>query len=546
MRRLVWVIGILVAILLVVALSLPFLVSANRFRPALESRLSEALGRRVAIGDLQLSILSGAVAADHLEIAEDADFGSAPFVQAKSLKIGVELWPLIFSRKLNVTGLTIDQPQVTLLQSASGKWNYSSLGAKTAEAAPAPESGSGEKDLDLSVKLIRVTDGRFSIGKLGPRQKPMVLENVNLTVRDFAPSAEFPFALDAALAGGGNIKLTGKAGPIDAADVQFTPLSIDLDIARLNLAAALAGTAPDIAGTASLKANGKAGGGKLELTGDLSAENLKLAKNATPARRPVGFAFAIAHDLRTHAGALRRGDIRIGAASASLTGNYAERGGTPVLDAKLGGSQMPVPELAELLPALGIALPKGSRLEGGTATANLAVTGPVNALVGDGSVSLDKTRLANFDLGTKMTLIEKLAGIRSDPNTDIETFSVKLRYTPAGTVVDSLRFIATGIGELTGSGTISPDNALDFKMSATIQTTRSAALSRTAVPFFVQGTAMDPVFKPDVRGLASSQAKSLVQSEAQKRLQGTAAGEKAAGILENLLGGRKKEQEQPK
>ncbi len=545
MRRVLRVLGVLVALLLVAALSLPFLISANQFKPVLQSKLSQALGRQVAIGDLHLSILSGAVAADRLEIAEDKNFGSAPFVQAKSLKVGVELWPLIFSKKLNVTGLTIDQPQVALLQSPSGKWNYSSLGTKAAEATSPPASdNSGEENLDLTVKLISITGGRFSIGKIGPRQKPMVLENVNVTVRDFSPSVEFPFALDATMAGGGDIKLTGKAGSIDPNDLQFTPVSIDLDIARLNLAAALAGTAPDIAGIASLRAKGGASGGKLTVAGDLSAEGLKLAKTATPARRTVGFAFAIAHDLQKHAGALKRGDIRIGTATASLTGTYAERDGSTMLDAKLTGSRMPVPELAELLPALGIALPKGSKLEGGTATVNLAVTGPVNGLVGDGSVSLDKTRLANFDLGTKMTLIEKLAGIRSDPNTDIETFAANLKYTPKGTVVDGLRFVATGVGELSGSGTISPSNALDFKMSATIQTTRSAMLSRTAVPFFVQGTAMDPVFKPDVRGLASAQAKSLLQSEAQKRLKVT-AGEKAAGILENLLGGKKKSQAQP-
>ena len=76
-------------------------------------------------------------------------------------------------------------------------------------------------------------------------------------------------------------------------------------------------------------------------------------------------------------------------------------------------------------------------------------------------------------------------------------------------------------------------------MSATLQTARSAALSKTAVPFFIQGTAMDPIFRPDVGGLAKAQAKTLLQSEAQKRLKGD-AGAAAAGILDNLLGGKKK------
>jgi AsmA protein len=535
MGRFVRTIGIVLALLVLVLLSLPFLISANRFKPTLESKLSDALGRRVTIGNLGLSILSGGVTADSLAIADDPALGSSPFLEAKSLKLGVELWPLIASRKLNVTGLTIVQPKVALLQSPSGRWNYSSLGSKSRQAAQPAQDPPGKGGLDLSAKLIRIVDGQFLMGKSVGRQKPLMLDNVNIEVRDFSPSAAFPFSFEAKVDGGGDIKLGGKAGPIDATDAELTPLTVTLDIARLNLASALAGTAPDVAGTASLQASGNSSGGRLTLNGKLRAGGLKLAKGGTPARRPVEFDFATQHDLRTHAGSLQRGVIHIGAATASLTGTYAERGNSTVLDTKFAGTRMPVPELAELLPPLGIALPNGSRLEGGTATAALGVQGPADRLVADGSVSLDNTRLANFDLGQKMTLIETLAGVKGGPNTDIETLSAKLKHTPEGTTVDDLRFVARGIGELNGAGTISPANALDFKMNATVQTTRSAALSSTAVPFFVQGTAMNPVFKPDVRNMG----KTLMQSEMQKRLKGN-AGQAASGVLDKLFGGKKK------
>jgi AsmA protein len=539
MRRAIRVFGVVLALLLLVVLSLPFLISADRFKPALESRLSAALWRRVTIGSLRLSILAGGVTADSLAIADDEAFSREPFLQAQSLKVGVELWPLIVSRKLNVTGLTIDQPQVALLQSPEGRWNYSSLGSASAPPAASGQEPAAKASLDLSARLVGISGGRFSVGKTSGRQKPLALDSVNLEVRDFAPSVEFPFSFSAKVAGGGEIKLEGKAGPIDGKDVSLTPLSMTLDIARLNLASALAGTAPDIAGIASLQANGASSGGRLIVKGKLKAEGLKLAKNATPARRVVEFDFATDHDLRKHAGSLQAGDIHIGAASASLTGTYAERGESMVLNMKLSGKNMPVPELAELLPPLGIALPNGSKLEGGTATVVFAVEGPAEGLMADGSISMDKTRLANFDLGTEMTMIERLAGIKSGPDTDIEILSAKLKHTPQATTVENLQFVVRDVGELSGSGTISPSNALDFRMTATLQTARSAALSKTAVPFFVQGTAMDPIFRPDVSGLAKAQAKTLLQSEAQKRLKGD-AGAAAAGILDNLLGGKKK------
>ncbi|MCC7175333.1 MAG: hypothetical protein IT159_09065 [Bryobacterales bacterium] len=539
MGRTARIIGVVLALLLLAAFGLPFVVSADRFRPALESKLSSALGRRVTIGRLQLSFLNGGVAAGNLAIADDESFGRAPFLQARSLKVTVELWPLIASRRLNVTGLTIERPQVVLLQAPDGRWNYSSLGGGSEPAASPPQAPSGQDSLALSARLVRIVDGRFSLGSTGGRQKPLTLESVNLEVRDFAPSAAFPFSFAAKVAGGGEIKLDGKAGPVDRENIFLTPFSVSLDIARLNLAAALAGTAPGIGGIAAVKAAANSGGGRLELKGQLRAEGLKLAKSAVPARRAVEFDFAADHDLRQHAGALKTGNLRVGAAAASLTGTYTQRGESVLLHMKFAGSKMPVPELAELLPPLGVALPNGSSLEGGTASVAFTVEGPADGPIADGSVSVDKTRLANFDLGTRMAVIERLAGIRGGPNTDIEIFGAALRYTPQGMAVENLQFVAQGIGELKGAGTISPTNTLDFKMSATIQTSRSAALSRTAVPFFVQGTAMNPVFRPDISGLAKTQAKSIVQSEVQKRLKG-GAGEAVGGLLDSLLGGKKK------
>ena len=539
MRRIVSVVGIVVALLVLVLLSLPFLISGNQFKPTLESGLSAALGRRVIIGNLKLSILAGGVTADSISIADDPAFGSTPFLQAQSLKVGVDLWPLIVSRKLNVTGLTIDQPQVALLQSPSGRWNYSSFGGRSGTVSPPAQDRSGMGGLNLSAKLVRIVDGRVTMDKTGGHRQPLTLDKVNVEVRDFSPFGSFPFSLNAKVAGGGDIHLEGKAGPLDATDVELTPLTVTLDIARLNLASALAGTIPDIAGTASLQVSGNSSGGRMTLAGKLRAEGLKLAKNGTPASRPVEFDFAAQHDLRKHAGSLQHGGIHIGAASASLTGTYAERGDSTEIDVKFTGTKMPVAELAELLPPLGIALPSGSKLEGGTATAAFTIEGPADHLVTEGSLSLDKTRLANFDLGTKIRLIETLAGIKSDPNTDIETFRGKVKYTDEGTVLDDLLFVAQGVGEVSGAGAISSANAIDFQMSATVQTTRSAGLSRTAVPFFVQGTAMNPVFKPDVRGLAKTQAKTLLQSEAQKRLEGS-AGQAASSLLNNLFRGKKK------
>src|SRR6478736_670534 len=130
MKRVVRALVILAAVLIVIAISLPFLIDANQFRPRLEAELTKTLGRSVKLGDLKLSILSGGVKASDLSIADDPAFSRTNFLSAKTLAVGVEMQPLIFSRKLNVTGVEIDTPEISLIQSASGAWNFSSLGGK--------------------------------------------------------------------------------------------------------------------------------------------------------------------------------------------------------------------------------------------------------------------------------------------------------------------------------------------------------------------------------------------------------------------------------
>src|SRR5712692_3771419 len=101
MRNTLIAIGLgIVALLLIVVVAA--FVDVNRFRPDLERAMTSALGRKVGIGRIQLSVLSGSASAEQLSIADDPAFGDAPFVTAKSVSVGVDLLPLIVSRTLRV------------------------------------------------------------------------------------------------------------------------------------------------------------------------------------------------------------------------------------------------------------------------------------------------------------------------------------------------------------------------------------------------------------------------------------------------------------
>ena len=148
----------------------------------------------------------------------------------------MELWPLIFLRQLHVTELTLDRPQIDLLQSAAGGWNFSSLGGKSAAAAKptAPPS----EGFNLSVKLVEIANGRLTFAAQNGKAQTRVLENVNVELDGFSANARFPFKLTAKLAGGGDVQLNGTAGPINSANAVQTPAKVTVKLSGFNLAAA--------------------------------------------------------------------------------------------------------------------------------------------------------------------------------------------------------------------------------------------------------------------------------------------------------------------
>ena len=167
------IIGIVILVILVALIALPFLINVNSFRPKLESELSTALGRDVKVGNLSLSILSGSVSAEDLSIADDPAYSKEPFIRAKSLKVGVEVMPLIFSKTLHVTDITLDKPEIALLRDASGKWNFSSLGGKSeASAKPSSANTGSPSTANLSVSKMDVNNGRLSVNRANSSIKP--------------------------------------------------------------------------------------------------------------------------------------------------------------------------------------------------------------------------------------------------------------------------------------------------------------------------------------------------------------------------------------
>ncbi|HKW16339.1 MAG TPA: AsmA family protein [Terriglobales bacterium] len=551
MKRALKIIGIVIAILIVIIIVLPFVIDVNTFRPRIEAELTNALGRKVTVGNLSLSLITGSLGADNIAIADDPAFSNSPFIQAQKLGVGVELLPLIFSKTLHITDITLTQPQVSLLRDRSGKWNFSTLGSaapakKTGEAPPAsagqpaaaPESNAGKQppapkananaapnpseaakpssppsiEQNLSVGKLNIKDGQISVANTGSHLKPRVYSNVDVTVKDFSYTSQFPFTLTANLPGGGNAKLDGTAGPINANDASMTPLQAKIDVKGFDVGASgFIDPSSGIAGVANFTGTVTSNGTQAQSSGDATIDRLKVSPKGTPAQRSVAMKYQTNYDMPKETGDLHA-DVTVGKAVAKLAGTFDMHGDTIALNMKLNADNMPVDDLETLLPAFGVTLPAGSSLQGGTLSADLTANGSVEKLVITGPVKLADTKLHGFDMGSKMSAISALAGLKTGPDTSIQNFSANLKDSPAGIETQNINLVVPAIGTVTGNGNVSPQNALDFKMQAAMSGTTVSGLSQLAglsgkgatIPFFVQGTASDPKFVPDVKGMLSS------------------------------------------
>jgi AsmA protein len=508
--------GIVIALLIVVAIAVPFLVNVNAFRPQIESNLSSALGRPVKVGNLSLSIFSGSVEANQLSIADDPKFGSAPFIQAKSLQVGVELMPLIFSKQLNVTHLRIDRPEIALLRNREGVWNFSSLGNQSAQQAKVAEKTSGAP-ANVNVAKLDLTDGTISLGSISGKRKPVVYDKVRIAVRDFSFTSAFPVVASARLPGGGNLKIDGTAGPINSTDASLTPVQAKVSLNKLDLAqSALVDQELGIAGSADFDGTLTSDGRMAKANGTLKTTSLKLVPKGSPAGVPVQVVFAVEHDLKNESGKLMQGDVSIGKALAKLTGTYDMHGDTTSIRTRLNGEAMPVDDLEAMLPALGVVLPTGSRLKGGTLSVELDSTGPLDKLVSTGWVKMSNTALANFNLGSKLSAISALTGKQTGNDTTVQNLSSDVRYAKEGTHLDKINLVIPSLGTVTGAGTVSPSNALDFKMLANLAgvgagLTKAAGMGASGVPITVGGTTSNPTFMPDMKAMMGNQLKGLMQ-----------------------------------
>jgi AsmA protein len=533
--------GVVLALIILAIVVTPFFVNADTFRPMVESELSTALGRKVAIGHMSFSIFSGGLVAKNVSIADDPKFSSAPFFQVQSLRIGADIGGLIFHHALTIHKFEAESPEVNLISGPNGTWNYSSLGSGGSASTAGSQSGSVP---NLLVGEAEIRNGKVSVSQQGSSQPPFVYSDVNFTVKNLSATHAMPFNLTAKLPGEGTVSLTGAAGPLNQQDTSATPVQASLVVKHFSpVAAGVLPASEGISMVADVNAKLNSDGRTMTSQGNVQASQLVLSKDGTPAPQPVNMTYQVSEDLKTKTAQVRDIAVQTGQAAAHIDGTVDLSGQAATLNLHLSAPNLPIDQLETLLPSMGIVLPKGSRLQGGTLSATLGVTGTSTNPVIAGPVEIDNTKLTGFDLSQKIMGLKALRNLGGD--TQIQTLRAQVKSTVPETDLSNIYADVPAIGTATGQGTVTAGGALNFQLNAKLSSTgaiggavnaAAGALgslaggflhkaSSNGVPISITGTSSAPVIRANVMGMLAGQHG---QQQPQQKKKG--------GFLGGLLG----------
>lgn len=157
MKRVLIIAGALIAILIAVAVALPFLIPTSVYKAQIESAATNALGRDVTLkGEASLSVFPVIAArVDGVEIANPDGFSDPVMIEAGSLRASIKILPLL-SRRVEVAQIALDDATVRLERLADGQVNWEFSPAQTPETEDAPTESSGS--LETGIDRAKLTN----------------------------------------------------------------------------------------------------------------------------------------------------------------------------------------------------------------------------------------------------------------------------------------------------------------------------------------------------------------------------------------------------
>ena len=313
---------------------------------------------------------------------------------------------------------------------------------------------------NLSVDSAQIKNGSVTLKTAG-QAGAAVYQQLNAQITNVTPKTQSPFSVSGATSWRRQHERQRQGWAVQSGRTT-RPLLSDAQVTLKHVELASSGVLPPdagIAGTADLQAQIQSNGQTLNATGSTQIAGIKLAKDGQPSAKPVQVQFAIAQNEQAMTGEIQKAIFTVGRATINMSGTYQTSGPTTAINLKVNGDSVPIDELEAFLPALGVRLPQGSQLRGGTLTTALTVSGSSATPVISGPVRLNNTQLAGFDLGSKLQTLSQLTGGKigsaTGSGTNIRSLSMNIREAGGAIQTDNIALDVAGVGTATGAGTVS-------------------------------------------------------------------------------------------
>jgi AsmA protein len=233
------IVGCLAVIIIAALLLIPRFVDVQKYKPVLESKVTEATGRPFAVGDdLQLSLFPWAgVSFSDLRLGNPDGFAEKEFITVKSFEVRIKLLPLL-SKDIQIKRFVMNEPRIFLVKNKNGQVNWEqpeqpSKDSPTSQEEKTPPGDTGKFDLPigaLTVGNLAITNGSalWDDRTTGTRKE---ITKINLALKDV--SLENPVALKfSALVDQQPISIEGSVGPLGQG-LQVGDIPVDLSLKAL-------------------------------------------------------------------------------------------------------------------------------------------------------------------------------------------------------------------------------------------------------------------------------------------------------------------------
>lgn len=243
-----WIIaGIVVLFLCVVVfvalLNLNSLI--NRNKAYLLNQAEQALGRKVSVGEVAVTLWRGiGFRLNNFVLSDDTSFSSGDFVRAGDLQVNLKLMPLL-RKEIRVKRLILHDPKIVIIRDKRGEFNFSTIGKQKREQepraeTPKPKMEGGEPSPKKAPPLLLVSLVDISGGELDYLDRKeginLRVRQVDLRVKDL--SLDKPFSVDLAAAlfsERQNVKVQMGIGPFGPeGDLSRAPLDGKINIDPVN------------------------------------------------------------------------------------------------------------------------------------------------------------------------------------------------------------------------------------------------------------------------------------------------------------------------